>query len=70
VGDPPALLVTVALEAPPAVRILAASFADELRLLDELENRDDLLLEIVDALGQTVALLRERARMAKPGDLG
>jgi hypothetical protein len=69
-GSPPALLITVALEAPPIVRVAATTFAAELRLLDELENRDDLLGEIGEVLALTVELLRERARLAQPGDVG
>jgi hypothetical protein len=69
-GSPPALLIRIGVEDPPTARVAAATFAAELRLLDELENRDDLLGEIAEVLGLTVELLRERARMAKPGDAG
>jgi hypothetical protein len=69
-GSPPALVITVAIEAPTAVRVTVDSFAAELRLLDELENRDDLLGEIADVLDLTLDLLRERAQTAKPGDVG
>jgi hypothetical protein len=69
-GSPPELNVTIALEAPPVVRVAASTFAAELRLLDELENRDDLIGEIADVLALTLELLRERAKMANPGDVG
>ena len=69
-GTPPALTITVNLEASPTARVDVESFAAELRLLDDLENRDDLVEEIAEVLALTVELLRNRARMANPGDTG
>jgi hypothetical protein len=53
-----------------ASEVCEESFAAELRLLDDLENRDDLVEEIAEVLALTVALLRRRAGMAEPGDTG
>jgi hypothetical protein len=57
----PALHLVIELEDLPSARIVAYSFEDELRLLDDVDSRGRRLAgEVLDALEEVVALMRRR----------
>jgi hypothetical protein len=63
----PELVIVVGVEERPLALCLTASMAAELRLLADLEGRDDLHGEVRDAVERALMVLRRRARRTVPG---
>jgi hypothetical protein len=65
------LAVVLANEEPPVVEVHSLTLGDEARLLDDLEARRDRLgREILGAVDDAIALLRQRTARLTAADVG